>query len=53
MLHPCCRKSCLPSSSAVARLLTSTQRHTLRKAFSSFDSFSGFFSLGVPFVAIR
>lgn len=53
MLQPCCRKSCLHSSSAVARLLTSTHRQTLKKAFSSLESFSGFLSLGVPFVAIR
>ena len=53
MLQPCCRKSCLQSSSAVARLFTSTHRHTLKNAFSSLDSFSGFLSLGVPFVAIK
>jgi hypothetical protein len=41
------------SSSADARDLTSTQRHCARKAFSSLDNFSGFFNLGVPFVAIK
>lgn len=52
-LHPCLKNSCRPNSSAVARLLTSTHKHTLKNAFNSFDNFSGFFSLGVPFVAIK
>ena len=41
------------NSIAVARDLTSTHRHCARKAFSWGDSFSGFFSFGVPFVAMR
>ena len=34
-------------------LLTSTQRQTAKKFFNSLLSFSGFFSVGVPFVAIK
>lgn len=52
-LHPFCRNSWASSSSAVARLRTSTHRHTLRKALSSLLSFSGFFKRGVPLVAIK
>src|SRR5947209_3929628 len=52
-LHPFLINSCFSNSSALARLMTSTQRHTLRNAFSSRESLFGFFSLGVPLVAIR
>src|ERR1700730_4828979 len=41
------------SSFAVALLLTSTHKHTLKKLFNSRLRASGFFSVGVPFVAIR
>src|SRR6185312_5161010 len=41
------------SSPAVALLFTSTHKQTARKLLSSFDNFSGFFNVGVPFVAIR
>jgi len=52
-LHPIFRNSWDNSSSAVARLRTSTQRQTLRKDLSSLLSFSGLFNRGVPFVAMR
>lgn len=52
-LHPFLRNSCDNNSSDEARLLTSTQRHTLRKDLSSLLSFSGFLRHGVPFVAMR
>ncbi len=52
-LHPNFMNSFLSNSSALALLLTSTHKHTLKKAFSSRLSLLGFFSLGVPLVAIR
>lgn len=52
-LQPFFIKSCCSSSSALARLLTSTQRQTLRKALSSLLNLFGFFRRGVPFVAMR
>lgn len=47
------KKSLTSSSSALARLLTSTQRQTLKNCFNSLLSLFGFFSRGVPFVAIK
>lgn len=47
------KKSCSSNSLAVARLFTSTHRHTLKNALSSSESASGFFNVGVPLVAIR
>ena len=41
------------SSIAVARDLTSTQRHCARNSFNSLDNFSGCFNFGVPLVAIK
>ena len=41
------------NSDADARLFTSTHKHTLKKLFSSLLSASGFFNVGVPFVAMR
>lgn len=52
-LQPIRIKSLRSSSSALALLLTSTQRQTLRKAFNSRESLLGFFRRGVPLVAIR
>ena len=53
-LHPpVFKKSTLSSSSALARLFTSTHKHTLKNCFSSRLSLFGFLSRGVPFVAIR
>src|SRR5271154_4750040 len=52
-LQPPLIKSFFNNSSALARLDTSTHRHTLRKCFSSRLNLFGFFSRGVPFVAIR
>lgn len=52
-LQPIRIKSLRNSSSALALLLTSTQRQTLRNAFNSRESLLGFFRRGVPLVAIR
>jgi hypothetical protein len=52
-LHPFFMNSWATSSSAVARLRTSTQRHTLRNDLSSLLSLSGFLRRGVPLVAIK
>jgi len=41
------------NSFAVARLLTSTQRQTAKNPLSSLLNASGFFNVGVPFVAIK
>lgn len=41
------------SSAAVARLFTSTHKQTLKNPFNSLLKISGFFNVGVPFVAIK
>ena len=46
-------KSCFNSSDADARFPTSISRHWHRKSLNVSERASGFWSSGVPFVAIR